>query len=212
MKKDEGTMKRYFGIMMLLASFLFVFPAWSMENAPDRLVEKTVREVLEIIETDEYVKGGDRERIFDLVETKILPHFNFTRMTQLAMGRHWSNASADQQNEIVNEFRTLLVRTYSNALSSYRDETVEVHQLSELGDRVDTTVRTMVIQGRGKQPVPIDYSMEKKPEGWKVYDVTVAGVSLVTNYRGSFNSQIRRGGVEGLIKTLTDKNKSLEGK
>ena len=205
-------MKRFFGVILLLASFLLVFPAWSMENAPDRLVEKTVREVLEIIETDEFVKGGDREIIFDLVESKILPHFNFIRMTQLAMGRHWSDANADQQNEIVNEFRTLLVRTYSNALSSYRDETVEVHQLSELGDRVDTTVRTMVIQGSGKQPVPIDYSMEKKPEGWKIYDVTVAGVSLVTNYRGSFNSQIRRGGVEGLIKTLADKNKSLEGK
>ncbi len=205
-------MKRFFGVILLLASFLLVFPAWSMENAPDRLVEETVREVLEIIETDEFVRGGDRERIFDLVESKILPHFNFTRMTQLAMGRHWSQADADQQNEIVNEFRTLLVRTYSNALSSYRDETVQVNPLSELGDRVDATVRTLVIQGSGKQPVPIDYSMEKKPEGWKVYDVTVAGVSLVTNYRGSFNSQIRRGGVDGLIKTLADKNKSLEGK
>ncbi|MCH9639420.1 MAG: ABC transporter substrate-binding protein [Betaproteobacteria bacterium] len=205
-------MKRYFGIIVLLVSFLLVLPAWSMENAPDRLVEKTVQEVLEIIETDEFIRGGDRERIFDLVEYKILPHFNFTRMTQLAMGRHWSDADAEQQNAIVNEFRTLLVRTYSNALSNYRDETVKVNPLSELGDSVDTKVRTMVIQGSGKQPVPIDYSMEKKPDGWKIYDVTVAGVSLVTNYRGSFNSQIRRGGVDGLIKTLTDKNKSLEGK
>ncbi len=205
-------MKRYFGIIVLLVSFLLVLPAWSMENAPDRLVEKTVQEVLEIIETDEFIRGGDRERIFDLVENKILPHFNFTRMTQLAMGRHWSDADAEQQNAIVNEFRTLLVRTYSNALSNYRDETVQVNPLSELGDSVDTTVRTLVIQGNGKQPVPIDYSMGKKPDGWKVYDVTVAGVSLVTNYRGSFNSQIRRGGVDGLIKTLADKNKSLEGK
>lgn len=205
-------MKRYFGIIVLLVSFLLMLPAWAMENAPDRLVEKTVQEVLEIIETDEFVKGGDRERIFDLVENKILPHFNFTRMTQLAMGRHWSDADADQQNAIVEEFRTLLVRTYSNALSNYRDETVQVNPLSELGDSVDTTVRTLVIQGNGRQPVPIDYSMGKKPEGWKIYDVTVAGVSLVTNYRGSFNSQIRKGGVDGLIKTLADKNKSLEGK
>lgn len=212
MNKDEGTMKRYFGIIVLLVSFLLMLPAWAMENAPDRLVEKTVQEVLEIIETDEFVKGGDRERIFDLVENKILPHFNFTRMTQLAMGRHWSDADADQQNAIVEEFRTLLVRTYSNALSNYRDETVQVNPLSELGDSVDTTVRTLVIQGNGRQPVPIDYSMGKKPEGWKIYDVTVAGVSLVTNYRGSFNSQIRKGGVDGLIKTLADKNKSLEGK
>ena len=96
-------------------------------------------------------------------------------------------------------------------LSSYHDETIKVNPIASLGDRVETTVRTIVVQGQGKQPVPIDYSMEKKPDGWKVYDVTVGGVSLVTNYRGSFNSQVRKGGVEGLLKTLSDKNKSLEG-
>ena len=194
-----------------MLSNLLVFPAWSMDP-PDRLVDKTVHEVIEIIQKDEELKTGNKEKMLDLIETKILPHFNFTRMTQLAMGQHWSTAVPEQQNKLVDEFRTLLVRTYSNALTSYHDETIKVNPTKPLGDSTETTVRTVVIQGNGKQPVPIDYSMEKKPEGWKVYDVTVAGVSLVTNYRGTFNSQVRKGGIEGLLKTLVDKNKSLEGK
>ena len=205
-------MKRFLGITVLLLSNLLVFPAWSMDLAPDRLVDKTVKEVMEIIQKDEALKNGDRDKMHDLIETKILPHFNFSRMTQLAMGQHWSKAAPEQQNKLVNEFRTVLVRTYSNALTSYNKETINVNPIKQLGDQVETTVRTVVIQGNGKEPVPIDYSMEKKPDGWKVYDVTVAGVSLVTNYRGTFNSQVRKGGVEGLLKALTDKNKSLEGK
>jgi len=209
--KGEGTMKRFSGVITFLVAFLFVFPAWAMEMAPDRLVDKTVQEVLEIIGKDEKI-GQDKERMLDLIENKILPHFNFNRMTRLAMGKHWSDAAPEQQQTLVNEFRTLLVRTYSNALTTYRDETVKVNPIANLGDNVDTTVRTIIYQGQGRESVPIDYSMEKGPDGWKVYDVTVAGVSLVTNYRGSFNSQIRRGGVDGLIKTLVDKNRSLEGK
>lgn len=205
-------MKRLLGIILLVFSNLLVSPAWSMDLAPDRLVDRTVQEVIEIIQKDQELKNGNKEKMLDLIETKILPHFNFARMTQLAMGQHWSSAVPEQQNKLIDEFRTLLVRTYSNALTSYHDETIKVNPIPPIGDRVETTIRTIVIQGNGKQPVPIDYSMEKKPDGWKVYDVTVAGVSLVTNYRGSFNSQIRKGGVEGLLKILSDKNKSLEGK
>ncbi len=205
-------MKRFLGIIVLMLSSLLAFPAWSMDLAPDRLVDRTVQEVIEIIQKDEDLKNGNKDKMLDLIETKILPHFNFLRMTQLAMGQHWSKAEPEQQNKLVNEFRTLLVRTYSNALSSYHNETINVNPIKQLGDQTETTVRTVVIQGNGKEPVPIDYSMEKKTDGWKVYDVTVAGVSLVTNYRGSFNSQVRKGGVEGLLKVLTDKNKSLEGK
>ena len=205
-------MKRFIGIIGLILSNLLVFPAWSMDLAPDRLVDKTVHEVMEIIQKDEELKSGNKEKMLDLIESKILPHFNFTRMTQLAMGQHWSVAVPEQKNKLVDEFRTLLVRTYSNALTSYHDETIKVNPIQPLGDRVEIMVRTVIIQGNGKQPVPIDYSMEKKPDGWKIYDVTVAGVSLVTNYRGTFNSQVRKGGVEGLLKALTDKNKSLEGK
>lgn len=205
-------MKKILGIMILTISSLLVFPAWSVEMAPDRLVDKTVKEVIEIIQKDEELKNGNKDKMLDLIETKILPHFNFTRMTQLAMGQHWSKAEPGQQTKLVDEFRTLLVRTYSNALTTYNHETIKVNPIKQLGDSVETTVRTVVVQGKGREPVPIDYSMEKKPDGWKVYDVTVAGVSLVTNYRGSFNSQVRKGGVEGLLKALADKNKSLEGK
>ena len=205
-------MKRFLGVIVLMLSSLLAFPAWSMDLAPDRLVDRTVKEVIEIIQKDEELKNGNRDKMLDLIETKILPHFNFSRMTQLAMGQHWSKAAPEQQNKLVNEFRTLLVRTYSNALNSHSHETINVNPIKQLGDQTETTVRTIVIQGNGKEPVPIDYSMEKKPDGWKVYDVTVAGVSLVTNYRGTFNSQVRKGGVEGLLKALEDKNKSLVGK
>lgn len=205
-------MKRFFGVILLIFSNLLVFPAWSVDLAPDRLVDETVKEVIEIIQKDEQLKNGNKEKMLDLIETKILPHFNFARMTQLAMGQHWSAAVPEQQKKLIDEFRTLLVRTYSNALTSYNHETIKVNPVRNLDNNVETTIRTVVIQGNGKEPVPIDYSMEKKPDGWKVYDVTVGGVSLVTNYRGSFNSQVRKGGVEGLIKTLSDKNKSLEGK
>ena len=117
-------MKRFLGIIVLMLSNLLVFPAWSMEP-PDRLVDKTVHEVIEIIQKDEELKNGNKEKMLDLIETKILPHFNFTRMTQLAMGQHWSTAVPEQQNKLVDEFRTLLVRTYSNALTSYHDETIK---------------------------------------------------------------------------------------
>lgn len=205
-------MKRIIGAIGLIFSCLLISPAWAMEMAPDRLVDQTVKEVIEIINKDAELKNGNKEKMLDLIETKILPHFNFSRMTQLAMGQHWTKAAPEQQTKLVDEFRTLLVRTYSNALTSYHDEIIRVKPLPALGDKTETMVRTVVMQGKGKEPVPIDYSMEKKPDGWKVYDVTVAGVSLVTNYRGTFNSQVRKGGVEGLLKALSDKNKSLEGK
>lgn len=184
---------------------------WSKDTAPDLLVKNTVDEVIAIIKQDNGIKKGEKDRILDLVENKILPHFNFTRMTQLAMGKNWSKVEPQQQKELVNEFQTLLVRTYSNALTNYRDEVIEVNPLSPQSDPKNTTVKTVVIQGRGKEPVPIDYSMEKTDSGWKVFDVTVAGVSLVTNYRSTFNSQIKKGGVNGLIESLAKKNKSLEG-
>lgn len=184
---------------------------WAKDTAPDLLVKNTVDEVIAIIKQDNGIKKGEKDRILDLVENKILPHFNFTRMTQLAMGKNWSKVEPQQQKELVNEFQTLLVRTYSNALTNYRDEVIEVNPISPQSDAKNTTVKTVVIQGRGREPVPIDYSMEKTDSGWKVFDVTVAGVSLVTNYRSTFNSQIKKGGINGLIESLAKKNKSLEG-
>jgi phospholipid transport system substrate-binding protein len=202
-------MKKYFGIPLMLSVWLVASPAWAVETNPDKLVDNTAQEVLTIVRQDKDIRGGNKAKILDLVEAKILPHFNFNRMTRLAMGKNWSKAAPDQQQELVKEFRTLLVRTYSNALSTYSDAAIKVEPLKNTGGETDTTVKTRVIQDSGQEPVPIDYSMEKTTDGWKVYDVTVAGVSLVTNYRSTFNNQVREGGVEKLIKTLADKNRSL---
>ena len=197
--------------ILLIVFFWLALPVLAKEMAPDILVKSTVDEVIAILKQDNGIKKGDKDRVLDLIETKILPHFNFNRMTRLAMGKNWTKVDPQQQKVLVDEFQTLLVRTYSNALTNYRDEMIEVMPLTTQADAKRTTVKTRVIQGRGREPVPIDYSMEKTDSGWKVYDVTVAGVSLVTNYRSSFNSEIRRTGVDGLIASLVKKNKSLEG-
>jgi phospholipid transport system substrate-binding protein len=202
-------MKKYLGIPLMLSAWLLAAPAWAVETSPDTLVDNTAQEVLAIVRQDKDIRGGNKAKILDLVEAKILPHFNFNRMTRLAMGKNWSKAAPDQQQELVKEFKTLLVRTYSNALSSYSDATIKVEPMKNKGGETDTTVKTRVIQDQGQEPVPIDYSMEKTGDGWKVYDVTVAGVSLVTNYRSTFNNQVREGGVEKLLKTLAEKNRSL---
>ena len=200
-------MKKYLGISGLLAAWLVAFPA-AAEVSPDTLVDNTAQEVLSIVRQDKELRAGNMAKILDLVEAKVLPHFNFTRMTRLAMGKNWSKATPQQQEELVKEFRTLLVRTYSNALSTYSDYKIKVEPVRSKAGDTDTTVKTKVMQDSG-QPVDIDYSMEKTGDGWKVYDVTVAGVSLVTNYRSTFNSQVREGGVEKLLKTLGDKNRAL---
>jgi phospholipid transport system substrate-binding protein len=202
-------MKKYFGIFILLAAWSAALPIWAMEVSPDILVDNTAQEVLAIVRQDKDIRAGNKARLLEVVEAKIFPHFDFTRMTRLAMGKNWSKAAPEQQQELVKEFRTLLVRTYSNAFTTYRDYTITVEPLKGKMDDSDTTVRTQVIRGQGQQPVPIDYSMAKTLDGWKAYDVTVAGVSLVTNYRNTFNSQIHEGGVEKLIKTLTEKNRAL---
>ena len=201
-------MKKYLGISGLLVTWLVAFPASAAEISPDTLVDNTAQEVLSIVRQDKELRAGNMAKILDLVEAKVLPHFNFTRMTRLAMGKNWNKATPQQQEELVKEFRTLLVRTYSNALSTYSDYKIKVEPLRSKAGDTDTTVKTKVMQDNG-QPVDIDYSMEKTGDGWKVYDVTVAGVSLVTNYRSTFNTQVREGGVEKLLKTLGDKNRAL---
>ncbi len=202
-------MKKYFGLFILLAGWLLTLPTWAVEISPDVLVNNTAQEVLAIVRQDKDIRAGNIAKILDLVEAKILPHFDFTRMTRLAMGKNWSKAAPEQQQQLVNEFRTLLIRTYSNAFTTYRDHTIEVEPLKDKTNDSDATVKTKVIRGQGQQPVPIDYSMGKASDGWKVYDVTVAGISLVTTYRSTFNTQVQAGGVEKLINTLTEKNRSL---
>jgi phospholipid transport system substrate-binding protein len=181
------------------------------QEAPDAMVKRVQQEVLQIIKTDPKVQAGDQARTREVVESKLLPNFDFTRMTALAMGRNWRQATPEQQQRLTAEFRSLLVRTYAGALNQYRDQQINYKPLRAEDKATDVIVRTEVVRP-GQQPVQIDYGMEKSGDSWKSYDVIVGGVSLVTNYRDEFNEQIRSGGIDGLIRTLADKNKGAAGK
>ena len=196
-------------LFFTLFFFLFATTVSAQELAPDAQVKKITNEVIDIIKQDKDIQAGNRKKIDELVDAKVLPHFNFGRMTALAMGRNWPKANVEQQKVLTNEFRTLLVRTYSTALSTYKNQVIEFKPLRAAAGDADVTVKTQVKQP-GTEPISIDYSMEKTSAGWKVYDVVVGGVSLVTNYRETFNAEIRDGGVDGLIKSLAGKNRSLE--
>jgi len=196
-------------LMMLVG--LFAGLAQAGDIPPDVLVKDTSQDVLAIVKKDKDIQAGSQKKLLDLVEAKVLPHFDFKRMTQLAVGKHWRTATPAQQESLTNEFRTMLVRTYSNSLSAYKNQTIEYKAFTMKAGDTDVTVRTQVIQPGG-QPVPINYALEKQPNGWKVYDVEVDGVSLVTNYRGSFGTEIGKTGVDGLIKTLVDKNQTAAKK
>ncbi len=174
--------------------------------APDVLVKSITEEVVAILKQDKDIQAGDTKKAADLIETKIVPHFNFIRMTRIAMGRNWRLASPEQQKVLADEFKTLLVRTYSTALSNYRDQQIDYKPLRAKPEDTEVTVRSEVKQSGSSQPVAIDYEMEKTPNGWKVYDVKVGGVSLVTTYRDTFASEVRERGVDGLIKSLVAKN------
>jgi phospholipid transport system substrate-binding protein len=201
----------------LLASLAFaglvpLVPATAQDaQAPDVLVKNVTQDVIAIVKQDKDIQSGNTKKTIVLVEQKVLPHFNFTRMTALAMGINWRKATPDQQQLLIDQFRTLLVRTYSTALTSYRNQTIDFKPLRAQGADTEVMVRSEVRQS-GAEAVTIDYSMEKTPTGWKVYDVVVGGVSLVTTYRDTFANEIRNAGVDGLIKTLSDKNRQLETK
>jgi phospholipid transport system substrate-binding protein len=177
------------------------------QETPDQLVKRTTDEVLVIIKSDKDVASGNSAKVVQLAEQKVLPHFDFARMARLAVGRNWAQATDAQKETLTNEFRTLLVRTYSSSLSQYRNQTIEVKPLKLGAGEKEATVRTAVIQ-QGGPPIPIDYAMEKTDGGWKVYDVVIDGASLVTTYRGTFNDQIQKSGIDGLIKTLQERNRS----
>ena len=203
-------MKLFAFLLASVAGLFLPLGAQAQETAPDVLVKNVTNEVLDIIRKDKDIKAGSTKRAIELVEQKVLPHFNFTRMTALAVGKDWRQADAAQQKALTEAFKELLVRTYSNALIAYKNETVDYKPFKMQPGETDVTVRTSINQHGSKQPITLDYSLEKQASGWKVYDVVVAGVSLVTNYRSSFATEVRNGGIDGLIKTLQAKNKSLE--
>jgi phospholipid transport system substrate-binding protein len=192
------------------AALALIVPAHAQE-APDTLVKAVTQDVIAVVKQDKDIQSGSTRKTVALVEEKVLPHFNFARMTALAMGPNWRKASPEQQQQLVEEFRTLLVRTYSTALTQYRDQAIEFKPLRMQPADTEVTVRSEVRQS-GTAPISIDYSMEKTAAGWKVYDVAVAGVSLVTTYRDTFANEVRNAGVDGLIKTLADRNRQLATK
>jgi len=173
--------------------------------APDVLIRNTVQEVTTIIKQDKDIQAGDQKKINALVDAKVLPNFDFERMTQLAVGKYWRSAAPEQKQALVTEFRNMLVRTYTKVFSVYRDQTVEVKPLKMAGSDTEVTVKT-IISKIGSQPIPVDYEMKLASDGWKVFDISIEGVSMVMSYRGTFSSQIQDGGIDGLIKTLSDKN------
>lgn len=177
-------------------------PAVSADVPPDVLARTTSQEVLAILKADKDIQRGDLSKIYELVEAKVLPNFDFNRMTQLAMGRHWPKASAQQKQALVAEFRNLLVRTYATSLTEFSSQSVEFKNFSMKPEDTEVVVRSEIRQPGG-QPISIDYSMYKTAFGWKVYDVTIDNVSLVTNYRATFANTIRQSGIDGLIKTLS---------
>jgi phospholipid transport system substrate-binding protein len=193
-------------ILAWIVASVLATSAFASAMAPDEQVRKVSSEVTAILKSDPNILGNPA-KLRELIETKLLPNFNFTRMTQLAMGRNWARATPEQQAALTREFQTLLVRTYSGALANFRNNTIEIRPLRVQPTDTDVTVRTQVMQPNG-QGIPIDYAMEKLPDGrWQAYDVTVGGVSLVTNYRDEFNAVVRDQGVDALIRQLQSRNR-----
>lgn len=185
--------------------------AHAADEAPDALVKRISSDVLNTAKNDKAIQAGDTKKVIDLVETKILPYVDFQRMTSLASGRFWRDATPDQQKALTEQFRQLLVYTYSGALSQVKDQTVEFKPLRADPTDTDVEVRSQVNQARG-EPIPLNYRVAKGPNGWKIYDINVLGAWLVETYKGTFASEISKGGIDGLIKALTEKNKSLAAK
>ena len=194
---------------LLLGAFMLCAPALAQEDSPDALIKKVTDDVLTIVRQDKDIQSGNTKKAIALVEAKVLPHFNFLHMTALAVGRDWREATPEQKKQLAEEFKTLLVRTYSNALTGYKDQTIRYKPTKMQNGDTDVLVRTEIVQS-GSKPIALDYSVEKLADGWKVYDVVVAGVSLVSNYRDTFAQEIRANKIDGLIKMLAAKNKQNE--
>jgi len=192
--------------LLLLAVSETALEARAQALSPDVLVRNTTEEVLTIVRNDKDIKAGKVERIVDLIEEKVAPHFDFVRMTRLAVGRAWRDATPAQREVLIKEFRSLLVRSYSAAFTAYTGVSVEYRPFRSNPGDTEASVQTLIMLPKGAEPVTVDYDMALTPDGWKVYDVRVAGASLIINYRNLFALDIDRGGIDGLIKSLKNKN------
>ncbi len=195
-----------------LSSLVLALGLWAVasiaqaQQAPDKLVKDVADQVLRSLREDPDLRSGSQTKMAELIEQKVAPHFDFERMTRLAVGRNWREASDDQKKALITQFRALLVRSYSTAYSAYRNIVVEVKPVRMQSGDDDVQVKSEIKLPGGAPPVNVDYAMYKSDSDWKVYDVVVDGVSLVTTYRSTFADEIRQGGIDGLIKSLRDKN------
>jgi phospholipid transport system substrate-binding protein len=192
-------------IATLVLSFFLALPALSQDLAPDELVRKVTADVMDSIKSDKQLQAGDKKKALALAEQKILPHVDFKEAARLAMGKAWQGATPEQQERIVSEFRSMLVRIYSNAIGTYQGQEMKVLPVRMAPGATEVTVRNQYVSP-GKPPMPVDYAMKKTPAGWMIYDITVEGVSLVLTYRAEFESITRTAGVDGLIKRMHERN------
>lgn len=191
----------------LLTGLLAFFGVASAETTPDALVKQTADEVLTIIKNDKEIQAGNQQQLYAVIEAKILPNFDFDRVCRMVLGKNWKSATPEQQASFQKEFRSLLLRTYSSALGKYKDQVIEYKPLRAEPDAKNVSVKTQILQ-KGGQPVTVDYSLVKSESGWKVYDIVIESVSLVTNYRSQFSNEIRQNGLDSLNKKLSEKNKA----
>lgn len=196
----------FFRFLAVTALSAFSLLAIAEPVAPDVLVKTTANEVLEIIKKDKDIQSGDMRKINALAEEKILPHFDFDNMSRSVLGKYWRDASKEQQDRFVNEFRTLLVRTYASALAKYRNQVIDFKPYRAQPGETRVTVKTVIIQPSGPG-LPVDYTLKQVGEDWKVVDVTIEGVSLITNYRGQFANELKQADMNALIQRIADKNR-----
>jgi len=198
-------------ISLTLSLLLVVAPVAVRAEAPapDDLIKGTVHDVLELISQDKHASEASHKKLLEFIDAKVLPHFDFERMTKLAVARSWRAATPEQKAALIVEFRTMLVRTYSKAFTLYKDVKVEVKPFTMPANADEVTVKTVILR-TGAPQVPVDYEMEKTATGWKAFDVTVEGISLVATHRGSFAEKVQQSGIDGLIKSLAELNKAAE--
>ena len=207
-------MKKFFLIPLFAAFLAFAGAAFAQTtggsvdtSSPDVMIKTVTNQVLDTIRADKSIRSGDINRITEVVNKEILPYTDFRRTTQLAMGRAWRQATPDQQNQMVEQFKMLLIRTYAGALSQFRDQQVQFKPFRAAPTDTDVVVRSAVINNG--QPVELDYRLYKTPQGWRVYDLNVAGAWLIQAYQQQFAQKINESGVSGLIQFLTDRNQQL---
>lgn len=195
-----------------MAAALWLVSSAAMAGlGPDQLVKKTADDVIEVIKSDKDIQSGNQQKIFALAEEKILPNFDFDKVSRMVLGKNWTNATPEQKTAFQAEFKTLLLRTYANALSKYKNQTIE-YKPFRMGSEADTATVKTAIQQSGGDPIAVDYTLSKKGDDWKVFDIVIEGVSLVTNYRSQFAQEIRQNGLDSLNKKLAEKNKQATGK